>query len=459
MSGKKLHIGTFDSEKYWDRPDSAGLPFLPDKNAGDIVLAMDELLFSFCREEDLLITRLGFDEALYSYLKELGYRFSVNKKNLVDSFEQYRARGSHSTTRLFLEAADPLEGGDRRAAGYNFDAYSILPEDERIRERYDVHYDHPGIEAVKKVNSKLYSNELIDELGLKNYGRRVYSAAELDSLIDEPGTGKTFLLKEEFGVSGRGNQLLNSPKTAGRIVKYIKKQEEKGKSVRLLLEDFLNKETDFGAHFKLEKDGSYRIIGVQLMLNNNFGYQGSVEADEHFMARLEKLGYFKVIEQIAAALHRQGYWGTVCVDSMLLAGGELVPIVEINARKSMGLVHYSLNEFINRHNNNGRRLSGRLTFLSVGFESDLQFEDIYGQLKERGLLFLPGRPGIFPVSANTLFAIRNLKEAAGEGEGSKRGLHKGRFYFSAVAAAAREQESLIGKLRLFFEQLEWKIYN
>ncbi|MFD2876798.1 hypothetical protein ACFTAO_13755 [Paenibacillus rhizoplanae] len=55
------------------------------------------------------------------------------------------------------------------------------------------------------------------------------------------------------------------------------------------------------------------------------------------------------MEEACKDLFETGYHGEVCIDSMLLASGELVPIVEINARKSMGLINHHINQYVRQY--------------------------------------------------------------------------------------------------------------
>ncbi|MFD1906532.1 hypothetical protein ACFSQ7_25010 [Paenibacillus rhizoplanae] len=64
---------------------------------------------------------------------------------------------------------------------------------------------------------------------------------------------------------------------------------------------------------------------------------GSESMEEEERMVLERAGYFDVMIQVANDLFKDGYFGPVCIDSMVLKDGTLVPIVEINARKIYGI--------------------------------------------------------------------------------------------------------------------------
>jgi hypothetical protein len=67
------------------------------------------------------------------------------------------------------------------------------------------------------------------------------------------------------------------------------------------------------------------------------------------VASLRARGYFDVLGAVAETLARAGYWGPAGVDSMLLRDGRLVPVLEINARRSLGLLAMSLDQRVREH--------------------------------------------------------------------------------------------------------------
>ncbi|MFD3269869.1 peptide ligase PGM1-related protein [Paenibacillus dendritiformis] len=161
------------------------------------------------------------------------------------------------------------------------------------------------------------------------------------------------------------------------------------------------------------------------------------------------------MEQLAACLYEEGYFGPVCVDSMLLADGRVHPVVEINARHSMGLLNYSLDTHWER--------CGQRSFLSClqlglpdawkassGRSGDMEraegedgawseqaerFSELLARLDRSGLLFTPERrEGIVPLSANTLFVPDS-------------GRASGRWYVSLAAGSREASERMSHRLR------------
>ena len=187
------------------------------------------------------------------------------------------------------------------------------------------------------------------------------SAAEIEAIGAELLKQGPYLLKDPFGVSGKGNLLIDSEAMRRRIAEHLHKQEGSGLRVQFLLEPLSPKVTDFSSHWFIQENGKTEFISVQRMMNHQQNYSGSIKADEAFIGMLENVGYFTVMEKALRVLVEDDYHGFVCFDSMVLEDGEVVSIVEINARKSMGLINAYLDKWSEPYG-----LTGWLTFsLSV----------------------------------------------------------------------------------------------
>ena len=164
-----------------------------------------------------------------------------------------------------------------------------------------------------------------------------------------------------------------------RVARHLGKQEKKGKQTQFLLEPLLAKETDFSCQFKIDPTGKLEIVSVQVMRNAGFAFAGIATADAYFYQQLTNAGYFAQVEAIATALFQEGYHGPVCLDSMTLTDGSIVPVVEINARKSMGLVNHFVDQYLRRFD-----MQGSVRFFSLGLRAELPFEQLLGGMAEAG---------------------------------------------------------------------------
>lgn len=494
----KIVMGTFDPETRWRDSDLARLPSMPDKDRESIVLCMDELLFPFCGPDDVLYSRCKIDPALHEYLNGLGfcfrtrYHFDLNDEKeplpepdvlkrcmfrlgtdqaqlLQPTNRVLQAAGSRYPEHAVLpESVFPMNiAGDLREtkspneAAFTFSAknispYAITADTEAYLHVAGPFRPLPDLETVVRINSKIYSNRLLAKIGEKCYGTEVNSAAEMEAAGNRLLKRGPYLLKDPFGVSGKGNLLIDSEAMQRRIAEHLHKQEDSRLRSQFLLEPLLPKKTDFSSHWLIREDGEKEFISVQRMMNHQQNYSGSIQADEAFIHLLKNAGYFSVMEKALRLLAEDGYHGFVCFDSMILEDGEVVSIVEINARKSMGLINAHLDKCWEPYG-----LMGWLTFLSLGLPEGFAFGKLLHALSESGLLLTaPGEYGIVPLSSNTVMVNEILtRRRIADGTQTKRGMPKGRLYVSVVGRDDGHRSELVESLRQVLADLSVKVYN
>ncbi|UNK15919.1 hypothetical protein MNQ98_15280 [Paenibacillus sp. N3/727] len=494
----KIVMGTFDPETRWRDPDLTRLPAMPDKDRESIVLCMDELLFPFCGPEDILYSRCKIDPALYEYLNGLGFSFrNLYHYDLNDEKEplpepdvfkrcmfrlaadqaqchipanrMLQAAGSgYREGAVLPESISPMNAaGDLRqtqskdeamftCAVKNLSPYAITADTEDYLHAAGPFGPLPDLETVVRVNSKMYSNRLLARIGEKCYGTETNSAAEMEAAGNALLKRGPYLLKDPFGVSGKGNLLIDSEAMHRRIAEHLHKQEGSGLRSQFLLEPLLLKDTDFSSHWFIGENGEMEFISVQRMINHQQNYGGSIKADEAFIRQLENASYFSVMEKALRLLADDGYHGFVCFDSMILEDGEVVSIVEINARKSMGLINAYLDKCWETYG-----LAGWLTFLSLGLPEGFAIGRLLHALRVSGLLLTaPGGYGIVPLSSNTVMVNEILtSRRIAEGTQNKRGMPKGRLYVSVVGRDDGHRSELVESLRQVLADLSVKVYN
>ncbi|MEI7024452.1 hypothetical protein [Paenibacillus sp. y28] len=439
----KIHCGTFDAETLWRDERLAKLPALPDAQSGRIVQAMDELLFLFSRDQDVVLTRYPMNEAHVHYLRDLGFQFSCNRDPLAAGSPDSPApdKRSDAASNIFHQLTasfEKLSGQSLIPAGAVLEPFAVIDGLDAVRKQYGLLCDAPSLEIMRQVNSKLYSTQLKDTLGIPNISSIVTSMEELEEVGNRLIAGGPFLIKDTFGVSGKGNLLIQTPSMLQRMLSYLRGQVTSGKELLFILEPLLDKRTDFSCQFYIGMNGSFHVLSVQQVLNTAFAYLGSVTASGELLEQLEAGGYFEIMRQTARQLHNSGYFGHVCVDSMLLADGEIVPLVEINARKSMSLLKRQVDLFLA-----GAGASCQLSHVSViGGSGRASFEDVLYAMKRRGMLFDRSRErGIIPLSANTLTVNQDQAERC-----------KGRLYVALVDPEAEGREQLLEQLKHLLQE-------
>ncbi|MEK4056905.1 hypothetical protein MHB84_25330 [Paenibacillus sp. FSL F4-0087] len=450
-------MGTFDPETRWRDPDLAKLPAIPDKDRESIVLCMDELLFPFCGPDDILYTRCKIDPKLYEYLNGLGFSFHSHY-----NFDLNDEQSSLPEPDVFKQCMFSLASDDQQREVMlthnekQLSPYAITADIEEYLRAEGSLGSLPNLETVKRVNSKFYSNRLLNRIGEKCYGTEVNSVVEVQAVGNTLLKRGAYLLKDPFGVSGKGNMLIENESMQRRIAEHLDKQERRGLRSQFLLEPLLRKAIDFSSHWFIHKSGERDFLSVQCMLNQQQNYGGSIRADEALLLLLENAGYFDTMEKALRILFEDGYHGFVCIDSMILEDGDIVPIVEINARKSMGLINTYLDKGWKTYGH-----SGLLTFLSLGLPEGFTFGKLLDDLRVSGLLFKgQDEYGIMPISSNTVIVNEILtSRRISEGIQSHRGMPKGRLYISVVGRDDEHRSELIVSLRQVLADLSIKVYN
>ncbi|WP_419874911.1 hypothetical protein [Candidatus Pristimantibacillus sp. PTI5] len=439
---RALVAGTFDSESYWRDSQSARLPALRDRGREKIILAMDELLFPLCGSGDALVTRYAMEEAHKAYLARIGF-----------SFKHFTLKREDAENNVFEAIASDCEHKEEFAGYGQLSPFSIVPSVHKVVARYGYHSELPSYETVKRVNSKLYSTLLTEMLLGKSQGKPVYSWNELRAAGGEMlKECESLLVKDPYGVSGNGNMLIQTEQALERLVAYIRKQEEAGFSAAFILEPYMDVASDFSCQFEITPSGTFHLVSMQKILNRQFAYVGSMSMEEKDIATLERAGYFDVVMQVAGSLYRDGYFGPVCIDSMSLRDGKIVPIVEINARQSMGFINHHLDNVLE-----GKGKKGFLTFRSVGFRDRFDYESWIMDLEGSDLLY-PNRTGngILPLSSATLLANAYSSDQV---VSTNAGYCKGKLYMTIVADNAAERDRYLELMRLLFEHKGGKWYS
>lgn len=166
------------------------------------------------------------------------------------------------------------------------------------------------------------------------YRRWITSDAELDHYLESNPYPKLF--KEPFALSGKGH--------------FFKKPSQwKGP---LLAEVFCHRLIDFSSQWFISQEGRVELLGLTLCHNNRKGkYLGTtVLPEKELYAAIPHLDFH--IDQSLIALQeiaKRGFFGNIGVDAMLYRDPgddeeKICPIVEINARKTMGYAALKLCE-------------------------------------------------------------------------------------------------------------------
>lgn len=198
-------------------------------------------------------------------------------------------------------------------------------------------YDIPDWDVVKKVNSKLFS--FTHSVPLDG-AKILYDETQTRKWMQNVKQDK--VLKTVFGVSGRGHMHIKNNDFAWEaVLRVLRREWEAGYPV--IAEPWVDRVLDFSTQWLIEKSGALYYYGATLCHNDERGQYAKSEIGVDVPFLQEHIEHaIPVLEEMGAC----GYFGNVGCDAMVYRTKDedkvLHPIVEINARKTMGwaaLIH------------------------------------------------------------------------------------------------------------------------
>jgi hypothetical protein len=198
---------------------------------------------------------------------------------------------------------------------------------EAWAQKHQLYYRMPPWSVVTEVNSKTFSFQESPKLP---GAALIYTWEELQKW-DKTTQGPK-VLKTCFGVSGRGHLLLPSK----HFEMFAQREFRSGRPI--IAEPWVKRVFDFSTQWKIDQTIEY--LGATICISNEKGsYDSTIVGESIFKSHqphLEK--HREVVFPILQKMQKLGYFGNVGIDAMVWGDNQLHPIVEINARKTMGWV-------------------------------------------------------------------------------------------------------------------------
>ena len=383
----RIFISEYESEERLREPDSFSLPapLFASRPHQVLMKGIDGLTIAMAKDGDTLITRTPLSPVYQNYWnKEIA---AVN----------YRSPGVNSdeTESIYERLRKDKDSHELLKQGH-MEHYALVPEFYDLCQALEIPVSAPPLSLIQKLNGKSWSNELKWKYDLPARGIHVSSVAEYEeaarTMLAENGR---VLIKDSMGVSGKGILLIDSPKMAERLAVHFRRQEEKGRrQFDFVLEPCLDRKTDFSCQFQIERSGKLVINGYQKNRSKGYAYLGSMPLGEAEYELLQKAGYPEVITWIADEMASLGYYGYACIDSMITAEDQVIPLLEINPRMSMARFNLVLGEKLH-------------TQCSLGYtegvsHGECSVSDVLTELEEAGILYTKARGcGLIPLAPNT----------------------------------------------------------
>lgn len=431
---RRLYVGDFNSERFWQDSSYAVMPGVRDIKSENIVNSMDEMQFVFCKKDDLLMTRYDMNSSHVDYLRSIGFDFEHIQSNSKISDDEISVFKSYEGNEKKIDLSE-----------FELSPFAIIPDVDCFCKKNMIANISIENRTIKKVNSKIYSTNLSNVLNIGYGSIAVNSTNELKSVVIKQLKKSPVIIKEEFGVSGKGSILVKDINFFERLISIFTLQERKGKKIRFIVEPYLDKLLDFSSQFFISKSGEFELLSINQVSNQGLRYDGTNSVTHETMNHLEKNEYFDIMKKVSSELYKEGYHGHVCVDSMILNDKKIIPVVEINARKSMSLMKRSLDKHFNKHS-----LISSLCTTKTVINNSISFENFLTKLSDMNLLYTKeNKNGIVILSSNTVFINKKLNNLLTAGE-----QHLGTLYYSSVGKDVNALKENSVKINEFIKSIE-----
>lgn len=194
-----------------------------------------------------------------------------------------------------------------------------------------------SLAIVRRVNSKLWSHALEQELGIVLAGARTAETwEELTEAVARscPGGADKWVIKSPLGFAARDRVLGRGPRLEGPAATWAKRRFINGET--LLFQPWLDVIREYGVQMQVLAGGEIDILGISDLQTNGAG-----AATGYLLGRKVEARRAEELERIATIvggrLWEEGYVGPAGVDALEHKGG-LHPLLEVNARYTTGFI-------------------------------------------------------------------------------------------------------------------------
>jgi len=336
-----IHMGNIEVEQFWGKSVGAlSLPSLTAPSARHIVNRMDQLALFLADADDYVLLKEALDDEYAAYLKQEGFE-------LPEVIVPTSNRPELNITESFL--ADEAALAKLRGLDASLMPFGVSHLEEELSQKTGLPLCGAASTIVESVNSKILSRQLNEKLGIRAIpGSNVSSLEELKAALQKHEhvltSGGRLVVKDAFGVSGKGLTILTSVDKAASIVKMWERQlaSKPNGVIRVVVEQWIEKKLDINFQFLIGKDGGVTFCGVRDAVTENGVHQGHRLPSSLTKNQIDELRHAG--ELLGPALYQLGYFGLVGIDAILSVDDVVYPNLEINARFNMSTYQNKLEE-------------------------------------------------------------------------------------------------------------------
>lgn len=324
-------LGNFEVEDRW-AVGERGLPRAALPGTRAMTNRMDEFTLTLGGPGDHVVLKTEPDGDHLAHLAAAG--LALPSVLVVDDSHPDR-----TVTQDALASPD-LRAALRELAGTELRPHGVSEDEELLARDTGLVLGGAPAHVCKRVNSKIYSRTVATELGLRQpQGWPCRTTAELAAAADRAASvleaGGRVVVKDAFGVSGKGILVVSDRAALDRVTGSVLRRAERSCSdaVALVVERWVAKAADLNYQFTVDASGAVRFDFVREALTRD-----GVHLGHRIPARLTATQHAQLRDtaaKLGARLAADGYFGVVGVDAMTDPDGGLYPVVEINARHNM----------------------------------------------------------------------------------------------------------------------------
>lgn len=279
---------------------------------------------------------------------------SQTKRGLLSTMHRWRAilRLIEGLRRSPVMAPDllsqPQLWKDRLPPTSALHCWGHTPRTHQLAQFLGLEGSQPELAAVRQVNSKLFSHHLEQQLGLASPGAQEVSTWEAlqETVAACPAR---WVLKHPFGFAGQGRVVGPRGQIPAAAEGWAKARWKEGWT--LLFEPWVEEARCVSWHFEIpaEPQRPIRTLGRVEQLTDAHG----VHRGHRLLSTSESARPSPTQLRIVDAVRQAGYWGWLGMDTLCRdpdhPGGELRPLLELNARCTFGRLALALPDWLPPH--------------------------------------------------------------------------------------------------------------
>jgi Pre ATP-grasp domain/Carbamoyl-phosphate synthase L chain, ATP binding domain len=327
-------LNNFEAERFWAPRHAVQLPKFSQPTDVAIVNRLEEMGLFLAQYPDVLILREPSDRAFLAYLSDLGFDLPIMLTV---------APADKVTPISEAILADEAVRGKLSELAMEEGACYLLPfaktkMEEKISDQTGLESLGPSAAICERVNSKIYSRKISNELGLRTIpGAECESIASLEGLFERFAAHlserRSVVLKEAMGVSGKGLYVADTNAKLQQIIGLIKRKAKPEDEVAFVMEVWVDKLKDINYQIFISPSGETRLLALKEIVTRD-----GVHLGHRFPADLtaaQMACYEEAAEAVGARLFEDGFTGLAGIDSIIDREGAVYPVLEINARLNM----------------------------------------------------------------------------------------------------------------------------